>query len=393
MKHFKIALVSLSLVVAISCENSDDTDVNVGENQLLIHTAFESSSFLGTHEGLNNPEYTNSEAFEEVAYPYTYHFNNYVFVSPNFYGDVVKRYRLDETGNLTTDGQMVMEENSFPSNIYFTSETKAYISLKDKAKVVVFNPTTLEMTGEIDLLGTEYAIGTDNNPDPGAIIEREGKLFIALQQNNSFATSENGAYVLVVDESSLTIEKMISDTRLDWVGRPGMQETFTLVENGDIYVYCLGSFGYVQGQHHGFLRIKNGETEFDPGYVFNMTDLGIDGVEGGVTSHVNQAYYDGGNIMYVTAKAPALALDQDFFRERPFYSLKLDLINKTAEKLDIPLTNFYSGDITKLDEQLIFSVSSETAVGLYSYDPGTGQPSSTPGITVDGDPIYVMAIK
>ena len=393
MKHFKIALVSLFLVATISCDDSDDADATIGQNRLLIHTAFESSSFIGTHEGLNNPEYTNSEAFEEVAYPYTYHFNDYVFVSPNFYGDVVKRYRLDDTGNLTTDGQMVMEENSFPSNIYFANETKAYISLKDKAKVVVFNPTTLEMTGEIDLLGTEYVIGTDNNPDPGAIIERDGKLFIALQQNNSFASSENGAYVLVVDEPSLTIEKMISDTRLDWVGRPGMQETFTLAENDDIYVYCLGSFGYISGQHHGFLRINNGETEFDPDYVFNMTDLSIDGIEGEFTSHVNQAYYDGGNMMYVTAKAPALALDEDFFRERPFYSLKLDLVNKTAEKLDIPLTNFYSGDITKLDGQLIFSVSSEMAVGLYAYDPETGQTSATPEITVDGDPIYVMAIE
>ena len=393
MKCFKIALVSLSLIITISCEDSDDESVTTEQNRLLIHTVFESSSFLGTHEGLGNPRYTNSDAFEEVAYPYTYLFNDYVFVSPNFYGDVVKRYRLDETGNLTPGGQMVMEENSFPSNIYFASETRAYISLKDKAKVVAFNPVSLEIMGEIDLLGSEYVIGTDNNPDPGAIIERDGKLFIALQQNNSFATSENGAYILVVDESSLTAEKMISDTRLDWVGRPGMQETFTLAENGDIYVYCLGSFGYVQGQHHGFLRIKNEETEFDPGYVFNMTDLGIDGVEGGVTSHVNQAYYDGGNIMYVSAKAPALALDQDFFRERPFYALKLDLMNKTAEKLDIPLTNFYSGDITKLDEKVIFSVSSETAVGLFSYDPRTSQSSSAPEITVDGDPIYVMAIE
>ena len=393
MKYFKIVLAGLSLVAVASCDDSDDESVTIGQNRLLIHTAFESSSFLGTHEGLNNPEYTNSEAFEEVTYPYTYHFNNYVFVSPNFYGDIVKRYRLDETGKLSPDGQIVMEENSFPSNIYFASETKAYISLKDKAKIVVFNPSSLEMMGEIDLLGTEYTVGTDNNPDPGAIIERGGKLFIALQQNNSFATSENGAYVLVVDESTFTVEKMISDTRLDWVGRPGMQETFTLVENGDIFVYCLGSFGYVPGQHHGFLRIKNGETEFDPDYVFNMTDLSIDGVEGRFTSHVNQGYYDGDNIMYVTAKAPELALDEDFFRERPFYFLKLDLINKTAEKLDIPLTNFYSGDITKLDEQLIFSVSSEVAVGLYTYNAETGQPSATPEITVDGDPIYVMAIE
>ena len=53
-----------------------------------------------------------------------------------------------------------------------------------------------------------------------------------------------------------------------------------------------------------------------------MTDLSIDGVEGGVTSHVNQAYNDGGNTMYVTAKAPALAWDQDFFRECAFYFFK-----------------------------------------------------------------------
>lgn len=391
MKNALYILLGLAMLLSTAC-GEDEPIPSLLEKQLIIHTAFESSSFLGTHEGLNNPNYNNSEAFEEVAYPFTYSFNNYVFVSPNFYGDVVKRYRLDETGNLTPDEQMIMEENSFPSNIYFASETKAYISLKDKAKVVVFNPATLEMTGEIDLLGTEYAIGTDNNPDPGAIIERGGKLFIALQQNNSFATSENGAYVLVVDESSLTIEKMISDNRLDWVGRPGMQETFTLTENGDIYVYCLGSFGYVPEQHHGFLRIKNGESEFDPDYVFNMTDLSIDGVEGGTTSHINQAFYNGENTMYATAKAPALALDQDFFKERPFYSLKLDLQNKTAEKLDIPLTNFYSGDVTKLGEQIIFSISSEEAVGLYTYDLQSEESSSEPVITTDGDPIYIMVI-
>ena len=74
-------------------------------------------------------------------------------------------------------------------------------------------------------------------------------------------TAENA---VVIDGSSLTVEKMIKDTRPDWVGRPRMHETFTLAENGDIYVYCLGSFGYVPGQHQGFYESKMGKRNLIP---------------------------------------------------------------------------------------------------------------------------------
>ncbi|MEM9856476.1 MAG: hypothetical protein AAF843_03945 [Bacteroidota bacterium] len=392
MRHLLIKLSFITILFITSC-NDDDVALSKLDQRLIIHTAFESSSFLGTHSGLDSANYSNDNAFEEVAYPFTYHYRNYVFTSPNFYGDVVKRYRIDDKGNLSEDGQMVMEENSFPSNIYFVSDNKAYISLTDKGKVVVFNPTTLEKIDEIDLLGSEYVIGADNNPDPGAIIAKDGKLFITLQQKNSFASSENGAHILVVDENTLSVEKMISDTRLDWAGRPGMQESFIVTENGDLYVYCLGSFGYIKGQSHGFLRIKNGETEFDPDYVFNLSSENIAGVEGGFTSYINQAYYDAGNTLYFTVKSPALALDQDFFKERPFYAVKADLVEKKIEKLDIPLTSFYSGDVAKLGDEIIFSISSESAVGLFTYNTKTGVTSSEPVVKTAGDPIYVFTLE
>ncbi|HBR95858.1 MAG TPA: hypothetical protein DD979_00570 [Gammaproteobacteria bacterium] len=65
----------------------------------------------------------------------------------------------------------------------FVDETKAYITLSATGKVLVVEPGTLAVTGELDL--SAYAIdangqtgGEDLNPEPSAGIVRDGKLCI-----------------------------------------------------------------------------------------------------------------------------------------------------------------------------------------------------------------------
>ena len=90
---------------------------------------------------------------------------------------------------------------------------------------------------------------------------------------------KSGAHVLIIDEATDTPEKIIHDTRLSAASifDCGM----FIDEKGDLYVTCWGSYGYVPDQKFGLLRIKKGATEFDPDYCFNMTDMNVEGVQGG----------------------------------------------------------------------------------------------------------------
>ena len=48
-----------------------------------------------------------------------------------------------------------------------------------------------------------------------------------------------------------------------------------LYEQGDIYINCIGSFGYIPGFRSGIVRIKKGQTDIDPDYsiAFDQTEV------------------------------------------------------------------------------------------------------------------------
>lgn len=57
------------------------------------------------------------------------------------------------------------------------------------------------------------------------------------------------------------------------------QQTF-IDEKGDMYLMCTGAYGMNPKYKTGILRIKKGETEFDPTYNWVLNDQTIEGESG-----------------------------------------------------------------------------------------------------------------
>jgi hypothetical protein len=66
-------------------------------------------------------------------------------------------------------------------DIVFVNTNKAYVSRLGSPKLLVINPTTLRITGEIDLSSLAKPTDNDGSPDPAYMLIRNGMVFVALR--------------------------------------------------------------------------------------------------------------------------------------------------------------------------------------------------------------------
>ena len=199
--------------------------------------------------------------------------------------------------------------------------------------------------------------------------------------------------VLIIDEATDTPEKIIHDTRLSAASifDCGM----FIDEKGDLYVTCWGSYGYVPDQKFGLLRIKKGATEFDPDYCFNMTDMNVEGVQGGKLQYSISNFYAGNGELYVLAYCPAFAsASPDYINEKTNYCLKADLYHCTMKALNLPRTNGYSCAINKYGDDILFGLATEqNGTGIFTYNRKTDQCSSAPVVKTQGTLMDILVFE
>ena len=82
-------------------------------------------------------------------------------------------------GRLSKTGTMKLPPTSSATNIVFASAEKAYLSMAGLGRIAIFNPITMVQKGEIDLSSLGVS---DNNPDPSAMLLRDGLLYVGLSQ-------------------------------------------------------------------------------------------------------------------------------------------------------------------------------------------------------------------
>ena len=274
-----------------------------------------------------------------------------------------------------------------------TSATKAYASAPNDNKIIIFNPTTMVKTGEINVARPEYGLDGSSTPNPLGLILRDGKLYVGCGEFDQMPICKSGAHVLIIDEATDTPEKIIHDTRLSAASifDCGM----FIDEKGDLYVTCWGSYGYVPDQKFGLLRIKKGATEFDPDYCFNMTDMNVEGVQGGKLQYSISNFYAGNGELYVLAYCPAFAsASPDYINEKTNYCLKADLYHCTMKALNLPRTNGYSCAINKYGDDILFGLATEqNGTGIFTYNRKTDQCSSAPVVKTQGTLMDILVFE
>lgn len=375
-----VVLGSLLLFCSCSDDNNDPnptpTPVEESSKDALIMTmspkpssVHEGTSYIQVLDASQKGEYDNSKGLQISYGSMPSVINKDIFYLPFLGKNTIIKYQ-EKSGKIEEVAKLSIQADASPAQIAIVNKDKAYISLFGKGKLLVVNPETLKLIKEIPL----YSYGKgDENPNPGVMIIREGKLFVGLGQMvgglYSFDKDSPSSDMLVLDINTDKPVKMITESTsgVASCGRPANQGDVFMDENKDIYMVCLGAFGQpAYPKHHaGILRIKKGQTEFDASYQINLDDAIIEGEEKENISFLLYSQY------YKDGKLYALALlDGEAGRVIP---IEIDLITKKVKRVKEVADSNMFGSVGLYKDKIVWGISNTESRGFFMYEPSTGK--------------------
>ena len=361
----------LFLMSACDDDNGPDNSNNNGEANFLHSVIIGKQSYISLFKDLDVGSTTTDNAITHTNYATLYPHNNDVYVSEILENKV---YKYSKNGNdLRLDGVLAFGAFSMPNCVTILNDDKGYISLRGTGKVAVFNPTTMTLIKEIDL--SAYAItapdsSKDYSPEPASSVIRNDMLYVCLLQEKAPFDPNPSAYMALIDTKADTAIKMISDARANMAGSADASEDIILDENGDIYVYCTAGYGRFNSLDDGFLRIKNGESEFDPSYHFSIKSQTIPDVNGNMADYIYQKVYMGNGLIYCYLNIPADASfpEPDYVNDKTAQPARINIYTKNIEILDLEATPNWSACLDQTDNYVIFGMAGLEGPGYYFYD-------------------------
>jgi len=393
MNYNSLKIHAACLLAAACLASCDKDNKNEGQGDAPLHkiavaTAVKSGGkdtyYLGTFADFSVGSHTNAKSRQMVTAPLVRIYEGDLYAAEGSEGDNLLKYVRSPDGTLQEAGKLTLPASSMPYWTAFQSAEKGYLTLRTAGKIVIFNPKTMEKTGEIDL--TSYAIGKAS-PDPTVIRYRDNKLYVSCLQTEDGYTSAHPAQILIIDLADNNKITSLTDARATTASDMHDWDSMFFDEKGDLYVFCIGSWGFMPGQKGGFLRVKKGATAFDKDYFLNITDYTIAGIPGGKLSHLYRPTYGGNGIVYATGNVAALIGNPpNYVEDYSFGAFKVDLYGKTVTKLDIPYSLGYGGATRPYQGKVYFGMSTKSGVGIFSYDPATNTASAAPVVTTQGDP-------
>lgn len=323
---------------------------------------------------------------------------NDIFTMPDYgSSNTFQKWTRQEDGTLIKSGSIELPVNSLATHGVIYSKEKGYLGTAT-GKVLIFNPSTMKLTGSIDI--SSYADKGISAPYSGSMFIDGETLYMPLWQINTqrLPIGEPKIDMLIVDVKTDKIIKRIQEkeSKLTNAGYPyGIQKNCFKDEKGDIYYIAGGAFSVLPQYKTGILRIKKGTQEIDPTYNWVFNDQTIEG-EKGKTAWLATVYYVGNGKLYGMADMPEYWAEPNkpnWLRDRSVISVEIDIYAKTVKKLPIPKTCAYATHIAPYNDVILFSVWGEKDSGFYSYDPKTGKVSDKAVIKMQGFPFWCYQFK
>ena len=253
-----VLLLLMSITMLFSACSKDpetkpittDPEVKVGD--ILVYTMLMNpggqtgSGWMQLADGVSPKKLTNKNAVQ-VGYGMMPVCNgNDVYTFPAFgaQGDenVVTKWGRSGT-KLTKTATMPIPLNSVPRHNSFVNATKAYL-ISLIGKLFIFNPQTMELTGEIDL--SSYAAPGLAVPMFGSPFVHNGRLYVTLNQTDMTfqPATEPQIELAVINTQTDKVERVIYE-KASGIGIGAYtygQQTF-IDEKGDMYLMCTGAYG------------------------------------------------------------------------------------------------------------------------------------------------------
>jgi len=214
---------------------------------------------------------------------------NYFYIASSS-APIVNRYEVEDDGTLTAAGKLDFSNHGVPEffsidawGAVLVSPEKAYIFNGNDGSHVIWNPSTMKITGEIagpDVVKEGY------NLESVAVVRgtRMYRIFTILNYDTwEFLAAPQ--YLAVYDLEKNELLDLVEETRC-----PQLYNRPFTDENGDIYfsgwVWTPGLALTGDYPKSCALRIKSGQDSFDAGWQLNFADDVTDGREAGVMRYL-----------------------------------------------------------------------------------------------------------
>jgi hypothetical protein len=210
-----------------------------------------------------------------------------------FVGDAesptVTRYSVAEGGELIAEGKLGfanygLDKGQFDAwNVTFIDPTKAYLLDFRDGTTIIWNPSTMEIVGDIPPADEFQREGYSFESTPGAV--RDGKMFRTVSWvNYDDAKYSTDLLLAVYDVETDELLELIEETRCPVPGNLVHQD-----EAGNIYfsnwVWPVAGTILRGAPAPCVLRIEPGEDRFDPKWVLDYRDV-AEGRHGAMFSYV-----------------------------------------------------------------------------------------------------------
>ena len=401
-KAFYLFLAAFATVFS-SCDD-DDNESTSASGKILFSTTVTNpagdsgSGYLQTISELGggaNYDNYNAISLGFGSYPCVCESGN-IYVFPDYMGGSkleLKKYVLNSSNQLELKGTMPLPANSSAAIVVEANSKKAYVCCQSLDLIIVFNPETMTEISRIDV----SSLRNDGvSAYPGALCIRDNILYVTLEQYNSqWMPVENSIELALYNVSDDSFIKRIRNTSLGYCGpsRPIDNQSIFVDENGDMYINCVGSFGYIPGLDAGIARIKKGETEIDENYKFNLSSATVDGLPCSLNM-IGKCQYTSDGIMY--GYGYAIGLDPEntnTYTARTGVPVVVDLNKKTVKVIKgLPLTNGHGMAMGIHKGKIVYGSANDSYNGFCTYDPVTGD-IETKAITVTGFPSFFYSFE
>ncbi len=295
----------------------------------------------------------------------------------------ISKYAIDKQGKVNAAGFLATPNNTYETNTLIVSNTEGYYwdLSAGGLKIQVFNPSTMQRTGEID-----FSSLTKGRPYEAAgqliLAKNDDRLFVDLQ----FGT-RTASWQVVPDEEKVQIavynlkEKKIENvTTYDKASHLGLFADHVLWSIDEVtkslYVIAVGEMKQ-QKPASKILRIKAGQTSFDTTFELDIKDYQFPSDFNRILAYNDKIYttisdrptsYYGGGQHGVS------------YRKDIWYWNEIDIKTKRAKRLNLPVDNFYSYQNPFFHNGEIYFLSNNATdnyAGVNQYDPKTGKIKET----------------
>jgi DNA-binding beta-propeller fold protein YncE len=173
-------------------------------------------------------------------------------------------------GEVSVDTGGVTDLN--PQDIAFVSATKAYVSRLASAKLLVINPTTLAIIGEVDLSDRVKPGDLDGVPELSRMLVHDGRLYVALQHLDN----TTGFPPAKVAPGEIVVLNPTTDTVVAVITLNGTNPFSALQFNADLNRILVSSVGDFFVNDGGIEAIDPTTNITDAAFVIDEATMGGD---------------------------------------------------------------------------------------------------------------------